>query len=68
MRPYAYLVQQRGLSEYDEICRTKSEAIQAARECLWWSRQVTIRPLYAGKKAKWISKTDALRRSRSPKS
>ncbi len=48
-RPVGYLVRQRGLGEYAEICRTKKEAIQAAKECFWWSKQVTVRPLYAGK-------------------
>lgn len=68
MRPYAYLVQQRGLSDYDEVCRTKAEAIQAAKECLWWSRQVTIRPIYAGKPMPWISKAESRRRARQAKS
>lgn len=63
-RPVGYLVQQRGLGEYAEICRTKKEAVQAARECLWWSQQVTIRPLYAGRKLRWISKREAARRAR----
>lgn len=63
-RPFGYLVQQRGLGEYAEVCRTKKEAIQAARECLWWSRQVTIRPLYAGRKLRWIGKREAARRAK----
>lgn len=63
-RPYAYLVSQRGLGEYDEICRNKGEAIQAAKECLWWSRQITITPLHLGKPIKWISKRESLKRSR----
>lgn len=63
-RPIGYLVQQRGLSEYSEICRTKREAIQVAKENLWWSRQVTVRPLYAGRKLRLISKREAARRAR----
>lgn len=63
-RPIGYVIQQRGLSEYAEIARTKREAIQIAKESLWWSQQVTIRPLYAGKPVPWISKSAARRRAR----
>lgn len=62
-RPVAYAVSQRGLREYTEYTETKKDAIQAARECLWWSQQVTITPLYAGKPLQWISKKEARRRS-----
>lgn len=62
-RPIGYMVQQRGLSEYAEIARTKREAIQIAREGLWWSRQITIRPLYAGRPLRWISRREAARRA-----
>lgn len=62
-KPIGYMVQQRGLSEYAEIARTKREAIQIAREGLWWSTAVTIRPLYAGRPMKWISKREAKRRA-----
>lgn len=48
-RPVGYMVTQRGLSEYTEIVRTKRQAIEAAREMFWWSKQVSIRPLYAGR-------------------
>jgi hypothetical protein len=48
-RPVAYVVKQRGLSEYTEIVQTKRQAMEAARDMLWWSKQVIIRPLYAGK-------------------
>lgn len=49
-RPVAYVVKQKGLSEYTEILYTKKQAMEAAREMLWWSKQVTIQPLYAGRK------------------
>ena len=49
-RPVAYVVKQKGLSEYTEILYTKKQAIAAAKELLWWSKQVTILPLYAGRK------------------
>ena len=62
-RPIGYMVQQRGLSEYAEIARTKREAIQIAREGLWWSRQITIRPLYAGRPLRWIGRREAARRA-----
>lgn len=62
-RPVAYLVKQHGLCEYDEICSTKREAIQAAKECLWWSKKVTVTPLYRGRPIKWISKQEARRRA-----
>lgn len=54
-RPVAYVVKQKGLSEYTEMFATKKQAMAAAREMLWWSKQVTIQPLYAGKKLslKW---------------
>lgn len=48
-RPVGYIVKQRGLSQYTEIVRTKQEAMQAAREMFWWSKQVSVRPLYEGK-------------------
>lgn len=67
-RPVGYIVQQRGLSEYAEVVDTKREAIFLARECLWWSTSVTIRPLYAGAPIKWISRREIGRRSRVAKS
>lgn len=62
-RPIGYIVQQRGLPEYAEILDTKREAVFIARECLWWSTSVTIRPLYAGAPIKWISQRELKRRS-----
>lgn len=62
-RPVGYLVQQSGLAEYAEIVRTKKEAAQVAKECLWWSQKVTVRPLYAGRPLAWISKREAARRA-----
>lgn len=63
-RPVAYLVRQRGLAEYDEIVATKQKAAELAGDCLWWSRQVTVTPLYAGKPIRWISRRQAKRRAR----
>ena len=63
-RPVAYIVKQRGLAEYAEVVYTKREAVQAAQECLWWSQQVTVTPLYAGEPIKWISRREAARRAR----
>ena len=51
-RPIAYVVKQRGLSEYTEILYTKKQAVDAAKQLLWWSKQVTILPLYAGRAIK----------------
>lgn len=48
-RPVAYVVKQRGLSEYTEIVYTKKDAIALAKDMLWWSRQVKVFPLYAGR-------------------
>lgn len=62
-RPVAYIVKQRGLAEYAEVVYTKREAVQAAQECLWWSQQVTVTPLYAGEPIKWISRREATRRA-----
>lgn len=62
-RPVAYLVQQRGLAEYAEIVDTKKKATELACDCLWWSRQVTVTPLYAGEPIKWISRREATRRA-----
>ena len=62
-KPVAYMVQQRGLPEYAEIVGTKKEAVFIARDCLWWSPHVTIRPLYAGKPLQWISRREAARRA-----
>ena len=62
-RPVAYVVRQRGLAEYAEIVYTKRDAILAARDCLWWSRQVTVTPLYAGEPIRWISRREATRRA-----
>lgn len=67
-RPVAYLVKQRGLSEYAEVVYTKREAVQAAQECLWWSQQVTVTPLYAGEPIQWISRPAAARRARTAES
>lgn len=67
-RPVGYIVQQRGLSEYAEVVDTKREAIFLARECLWWSTSVTIRPLYAGAPIKWISQRQLKRRAGPAKS
>lgn len=66
-RPVGYIIQQRGLSEYAEVVDTKKEAIFLARECLWWSPAVTIRPLYAGKPIKWIGSSERKRRLGSAK-
>ena len=63
-RPVAYIVQQHGLSEYAEVLYRKQDAIQAAKECLWWSRQVTVTPLYAGEPIQWISRREEERRAR----
>lgn len=63
-RPFAYLVRQRGLCEYDEICKTKREAVDVAKEGLWWSQQITVTPIHLGKPIKWISKRQSLKRSR----
>jgi hypothetical protein len=49
-RPVAYVVKQRGLREYTQVVYTKKEAMQTARDILWWSKRVTIQPLYAGRK------------------
>ena len=67
-RPVAYIVKQRGLAEYAEVVYTKREAVQAAQECLWWSQQVTVTPLYAGEPIKWISRREAARRARTAES
>ena len=67
-RPVAYIVKQRGLAEYAEVVYTKREAVQAAQECLWWSQQVTVTPLYAGEPIKWISRREAARRVRTAES
>ena len=65
MRPTAYVLKQRGLREYTQVFHTKREAVEAARDCLWYSRQVTVTPLYAGKPIRWISKVKAERRTRT---
>lgn len=62
-RPIGYLVQQSGLGEYAEIVRTKKEAVQVARECLWWSKKVTVRPLYAGRPVAWVGRREIARRA-----
>jgi len=63
-RPVAYLVRQRGLAEYAEIVDTKKKATELACDCLWWSRQVTVTPLYAGQPMRWIIRREAARRAR----
>jgi len=49
VKPAAWLVKQKGLSQYSEILRTKREAMQAAGDMLWHPGSVTVTPLYAGK-------------------
>jgi hypothetical protein len=63
MRPTAYVLKQRGLREYTQVFYTRREAVEAAKDCLWYSRQVTVTPLYAGQPIKWISQSSAARRS-----
>lgn len=66
-KPAGYLVQQHGLAAYGEFVDTKKKAVELARDCLWWSRRVTITPLYSGKPIEWISKRELSRRTGSPK-
>lgn len=51
MKPAAYIVQQRGLSEYTEIHRTKRGAMECARDMRWHPGRITVTPLFAGKPA-----------------
>lgn len=51
VKPAAYIVQQRGLSEYTEIHRTKRGAMECARDMRWHPGAITVTPLFAGKPA-----------------
>ena len=48
----AYIVQQKGLTKYAEIHRTKKGAMECAKDMLWHPGTVTVTPLYAGKKVR----------------
>lgn len=48
----AYIVQQKGLTKYAEIHRTKKGALECAKDMLWHPGTVTVTPLYAGKKVR----------------
>lgn len=48
-RPFSYLVRQKGLSEFNEIVRTKKKAKELAQDLRWWGTAITITPLYLGR-------------------
>lgn len=49
VKPFAFIVQQQGLSKYAEIHKTKKAAKECARDMLWHPGRITMTPLYAGK-------------------
>jgi hypothetical protein len=50
MKPAAYIVRQKGLTEYTEVHMKKKDAEECARDMKCWPGTITITPLYAGER------------------